>query len=143
LLGLSATDQELLGRIPFPVVLPSTLPSGWTGPELRFFEDPDDEADKSLEAVFQGPDSANWSVSTAVGGLGDPIPGEENLRAVALTHSDFGSITVHCYTEDGSPELLSEWFPGEEGAELYHGFRGSNVTDADLKALVDSLRLYD
>jgi hypothetical protein len=119
------------------------LPAGWTGPELRFFEDPDDEADKSLEAGFQGPDSAHWSVLTAAGGIGDPIPGDENLQSAAFDHPDFGSITVHRYLEDGSPELLSEWFPDKEESRFYHSFRGANVSAQDLRALVDSLELFE
>lgn len=108
---------------------------------MEIYEDPEDQQ-FSLEASFQGPQSARWSVLTSDGGLGDTIPGETDHSQRLVQHDVFGKILVHSFTEEEVPEVASDWFPEEEQAEFYHAFRGANISQEDLKLFLDRLELF-
>lgn len=139
---LSEADRERLRQLPFPVVLPRELPHGWkaAGP-LELFEDREND-EISLDASFTGPDSAQWSVVNTPGGIGDALPGEDDLSHRLIQHPDFGQILVYFFRDEKKAEVLSDWFPEVEDASAYHSFRGSDVSDSDLNSLITSLALY-
>ena len=138
---LSEAEREQLLRLSFPVVLPRMLPQGWTAKPLDLFEDLDND-EISLDATFTGPNSAQWSVVSTVGGIGDALPGEEEASFKLIKHPEFGQILVHFFREDDQAEVLSDWFPETEDAPAFHSFRGAQVSEADLEALISSLAAY-
>lgn len=138
---LSEAERELLRQLSFPVALPRMLPQGWTAKPLDLFEDVEND-EMSLDASFAGPNSAKWSVVSTVGGVGDAIPGEEDATFKLVEHSEFGQILVHFFREDDQAEVLSDWFPEAEEAPAFHSFRGAEVGEADLSALVSSIATY-
>ena len=135
---LSEAEREQLRRLSFPVVLPRELPSGWKAKPLDLYQDGEET---SLDASFVGPNSAEWSVVNTPGGIGDAIPGEEEARFELVQHPELGQMLVHYFREDDRAEILSDWFPEIEEAPAYHSFRGAEVNQADLKALIASLTL--
>ncbi len=138
---LSEADRERLRLLPFPVALPRELPHGWKAGPLELFEDQEND-EISLDANFTGPDSAQWSVANTPGGIGDTIPGEDEASHKLIQHPDFGQILVHFFREEKKAEVLSDWFPEVEDASAYHSFRGSDVSESDLKSLIASLAPY-
>lgn len=138
---LSNSDRERLGQLPFPVALPHSLPQGWSMQPWQLFQSEEDE-ETSLEVPFQGPNSATWSILTSDGGFGDVLPGETEHSQRLLDHEVFGSILVHSFVEDDTPEVVSDWFPEDEEATFFHAFRGSSLEASELQALLESLDLF-
>lgn len=138
---LSENDRERLRQLPFPVALPQWLPSGWSMRTLEIYVDPEDEQ-TSLELPFEGPHPARWSILTSDGGFGDVLPGEIEHTHQMEEHELFGPISVHRFLEEGEPEVVSDWFPEDEEAGVYHAFRGAHLAEETLRALLESLELF-
>ena len=123
---LTAEQRESLNDLPFAVLLPSGLPSGWTVEEIDFDED-EEGASFALKLVSGGKTCA---FLTSNEGIGDAVPG---VQQSVHKHSEYGAIKVE-HEEDGS--VLSDWIEVEGG---WSAVAGNGLNEADLAQLIPQL----
>lgn len=126
---LSSEQKSILEDLPFPVLLPTELPSGWVLAGLDF-EEHEEGSSFSLKLV-SGPKQC--FLMTTDEGIGDAVPGVEQSNH---QHPDFGVLRVE-HEEDGAS--LSDWIEVENG---WSAVRGEKLAAADLDLLIPLLVLY-
>lgn len=132
---LTAEQRENLAALPFPVVLPGTLPAGWSVEALAI-DSEDGETDLTLELT--GASGTVVFLATDAG-IGDAAPGETTDK---IDHPDFGSLFVERYEEPDPDDFQLQWLEIED-CEARFSFRGSDISDSDFEALLGSLDLFE
>lgn len=140
---LGSTERERLRALPFPVLLPSQLPSGWSFRELTFQQDDEDPEDWSLTLAFSASDDREVLVCSATGGMGDPMGegGEETLEC-----PPFGPL-VFTLDEDLEDEeqphfWQSQWFAQSDDSDVFYGLTGRDTDLESLQAFLHQVELY-
>lgn len=126
---LSQEQKEGLNDLPFAVLLPAQLPSGWNVAGIDFEED-EDGASFALRLVSG---LKLCRLITSNEGIGDAPPG---VRQSVHSHPDFGEIKVE-HEEDG--DVLSDWIEVESG---WSALNGSGLSDADLEQFIPQLVIH-
>lgn len=123
---LSAEQKGSLSSLPFSVLLPSELPSGW---ELDTFDFSEFEEGASFTVVLTKQEK-RCAVATTNEGIGDAPTG---VRQSSHKHPELGSLTIE-HEDDG--DCLSDWVEVEGG---WSAVSGTRLQDADLDAIISRL----
>jgi uncharacterized protein YbdZ (MbtH family) len=123
---LTQEQRESLNDLPFAILLPASLPSGWKVEEIDLHQD-EEGASFALKLV-SGDKTCAFLTSNE--GIGDAVPG---VKQSMHKHSEYGAITVE-HEEDGS--TLSDWIEVEGG---WSAVGGNGLNEADLDQLIPQL----
>lgn len=126
---LSEKQRESLGDLPFAVLLPAGLPSGWSVAGIDF--DQHEEGASFALKLVSG--SKTCAFLTSNEGIGDAVPG---FKQTTHKHPEYGAIKVE-HEEDGS--LLSDWIEVENG---WSAIGGNGLNQDDLDQLIPQLVCY-
>lgn len=123
---LSQEQRERLNDLPFAVLLPADLPSGWSVEGIDF-DEVEDGASFALKLV-NGKKTCAFLTSNE--GIGDAVPG---YKQTTHKHPEYGAIKVE-HEEDGS--ILSDWIEVEDG---WSAVAGNGLNEVDLNQLIPQL----
>lgn len=123
---LSQEQRESLNDLPFAVLLPAGLPSGWSVEGIDF--DGDEEGASFALKLVSGDKTCAFLTSNE--GIGDAVPG---VKQTLHKHPEYGAIKVE-HEEDGS--ILSDWIEVENG---WSAVGGNGLNEADLNQLIPQL----